>query len=269
MKGTPLSDLRAADHLGDDLNSFTHTRSKQILMRVTVEAQVHWTPKSDFTADALATLLEMDRTYDLVAMRTAMQRLVHILFASSTTCEDMRLLNRFRGLVYVACKHVGTTRRHSAFLDLVHPTHPDATPYMEFLRNDGADHEVDLYVKNMFDPTSWKAAEGLLNHIYKMMRACLINSNPEHAVGVLDSAYSRRPELFRTKADMDRYLRSLASVHSERKVVKWKRRPRASEIEAGVKLDDAGYVKSDSEYLETFRFTERLNEGISSGGRAK
>jgi hypothetical protein len=50
---------------------------KQILIRSTFDAQIHWTSSRDFTADALVMIVQRDDIFDLWDKRSALQRLVH------------------------------------------------------------------------------------------------------------------------------------------------------------------------------------------------
>jgi hypothetical protein len=232
-----------------------------------IEAQIHRTPDSDFTADALRTILYSDRKADLYDKRAASQRLVQILLSSSTTCKDVRLFEKFRQLVWVMFHRANPSQRYAALLDLAHPTRPSAGSYLRFLRNDS--FEIAEYINEAFDPTSLREAEGLAALVYQVARVCLVEGRREDATWMLSFAHSKRPQFFETTAIIESYLRELEAVHANRKIPYPKRHPTASEIEAGVDIDEDGRTVLSSKLNEALRDNALLRNMDAISGRIR
>ena len=162
-------------------------RWKQGLIRSTVEAQIHWTPNSDFTADALKTMIEKDETFSLKSKRLAFKRLISILTHSSATCQNVHLFEQFRSIARALFSAAEASQEYAAKLDLCHPTQPSADSFLEFLRNDCPDFEV--HNKGFFGPKSLKAVEGVHTLVYRIVRVCLRESKRQNATWMLDFAY--------------------------------------------------------------------------------
>lgn len=248
-----------------DSFSSEHPRWKQYLIRAMVESQVYWTPKPDFTADALTTVVN---TITPAEARMATMRLINILFHSSNVCKDVGLYDRFVDTVRRFYQS-GNSQRFAATLQLVHPSNPTAALYLKFLRNDAANDDVASFVDVMFDTRSLKSTEALLTIVYQIARVSMLEGRREDAIWVLDFAYGHKPELFGTQATMDCYLGKIAEVHSERNLENVTRGATASEIKAGANVDKAGRLKLDPAKMESIRITQRLDDFRHSRGRAE
>lgn len=239
------------------------------LMRCLVEAQLHWTPDADFTASALVTLITQDDVFRLSEKRSAMIRLVEVLFASSATCQNVHLFNKFRSITR-ALFHVSDTKwLYVALLDLAHPKRPSADKYLQWLQKDNGSDRRTAEIERHFDPNSRRAVEGLLTELYRAIRVCLITGRREDAVWILDFAYSQKPQLFGTAITMQRLLSDLERVHSNANLSITPRRATASEIEAGAAVDELGYLVYSPEMIN-LRLTAALRHGVGHyGGRVQ
>jgi hypothetical protein len=242
-------------------------RWRQYLMRSMVDAQIHWTPNSDFTADALATMVARQRRCRLGDKRLAFQRLVQLLFVSSVTCKDVSLYEDFRFAVGAMFKEASPTRRYVVQLDLSHPTRPSADSYLQFLRNDAGTDEMAQYISKMFDPKSIKEATGLVAWLYQLIRVCLVTGKRDDAIWVLDFAYKHRPQLFGSAAHVESYTRALEKVHGNREIAFRRRKATEEEIRKGLAVDESGFLKLTPQMKEAIRRTVKLNEVVS--GRDK
>jgi hypothetical protein len=173
---------RAATQLFSDKNNY---RWKSDLMGSLVEAQLHWAPNADFTAGALMTVVERDRrdeTFRLSDKKLAIIRLVGILVASSATCKDVHLFDRFRGAAHALFHVFDTKWFHVALLDLVHPKRPSADTYLQWLRNDMGAVERTVHIEHHFNKNSIRGLEGLLSELYQAIRVCLNTGRREDAI---------------------------------------------------------------------------------------
>lgn len=234
-------------------------RWKQQLFLHTIQAQIHWTSKSDFTADAMATVVDRSIVGDLGIKRLAMQWLCKVLQASSDVCTDVKLYDRFRQITHAFFHRSVMGQSITAAIDLVHPTHPTAARFLQLLRNHVASAERADYIEIFFDPKSFVEAKGTLARLYQTMRVCLLERKPEDAIWGLDFAFSRRPEYFGTATVMDRYMKRLGILHSDREIRPVKRPASALEVEEGVGTDEAGNVMLSQEMSNAIRSSRRLS----------
>jgi hypothetical protein len=236
-------------------------RWKIDLMRPLVDVQLHWAPNADFTSGALATVLKQDDTFRLSDKGSAIVRLVRILFGSSATCKDVRLFNKFRAAARRLFHVYAPKGVYVALLDLVHPELPSADKYLQWLRNDMGAVERTAQIEHHFTKTSLRGLEGLLSELYRAILVCLNTGRREDAIWILDFAYIQRPQLFGTAASMKRYLSGLERVHSNAEPLVTPRRASASEIEAGVLVDESGYRVHSPQMMENIRLTKALRYG--------
>jgi hypothetical protein len=86
---------------------------------------------------------------------------------------------------------------------------------------------------------------------------------------MLSFAHSKRPQFFETTAIIESYLRELEAVHANRKIPYPKRHPTASEIEAGVDIDEDGRTVLSSKLNEAIRDNALLRNMDAISGRIR
>lgn len=169
----------------------------------------------------------------------------------------MDLFDRFRRATHRLFKDFIDSRRYALTLDLVHPTRPSAGPYLQYLRTAAASTEFAHLIDSFFDAKSVKAAHGTRSIIYQIVRVCLVEGKQKDAAWFLDFAHGNRPELLETGAVLSNNLDGLEKVHSEREITVYRRKATAEEIQAGVIVDELGYVELSPQMMMKIRDARR------------
>jgi hypothetical protein len=149
---------------------------------------------------------------------------------------------------------------YRAIIDLVHPTHPSADSYLRYLMSEEA-----VSIHQIFKPASLREAAGLCTMLYQIIRLCIIEGKRKDAIWVLDLAYDHRPQLFETAAVIESYLSGLEKTHSKRELPVIKRKATAAEIEAGLDVDESGYLRFSPQLENVIRVTPLLEESMHRG----